>query len=89
MNASWQGKPKYSEKTCPDATLSTTNPPRTWANVVGSQRLTASAIARPPLLSLGISFIAASAVIIRTNKEEHVDSIRKFGNKCSLTPKPL
>jgi hypothetical protein len=24
----WQGKPKYSEKTCPSATLSTTNP--TW-----------------------------------------------------------
>jgi hypothetical protein len=24
----WQGKPKYSENTCPDATLSTTNP--TW-----------------------------------------------------------
>jgi hypothetical protein len=24
----WQGKPKYSEKTCPGATLSTTNP--TW-----------------------------------------------------------
>jgi hypothetical protein len=24
----WQGKPKYSEKTCPDATLSTANP--TW-----------------------------------------------------------
>jgi hypothetical protein len=24
----WQGKPKYSEKTCPNATLSTTNP--TW-----------------------------------------------------------
>jgi hypothetical protein len=24
----WHGKPKYSEKTCPDATLSTTNP--TW-----------------------------------------------------------
>jgi hypothetical protein len=22
----WQGKPKYSEKTCPNATLSTTNP---------------------------------------------------------------
>jgi hypothetical protein len=22
----WQGKPKYSEKTCPDTTLSTTNP---------------------------------------------------------------
>jgi hypothetical protein len=24
----WHGKPKYSEKTCPSATLSTTNP--TW-----------------------------------------------------------
>jgi hypothetical protein len=27
-NENWQGKPKYSEKTCPKATLSTTNP--TW-----------------------------------------------------------
>jgi hypothetical protein len=27
-NANWQGKPKYSEKTCPSATLSTTN--TTW-----------------------------------------------------------
>jgi hypothetical protein len=27
-NENWQGKPKYSEKTCPSATLSTTNP--TW-----------------------------------------------------------
>jgi hypothetical protein len=26
-NENWQGKPKYSEKTCPTATLSTTNPP--------------------------------------------------------------
>jgi hypothetical protein len=25
-NEDWQGKPKYSEKTCPGATLSTTNP---------------------------------------------------------------
>jgi hypothetical protein len=29
-NEDWQGKPKYSEKTCPSATLSTTNP--TWAD---------------------------------------------------------
>jgi hypothetical protein len=48
----WQGKPKYSEKTCPDATLSTTNPTcqtraRTRAAAVGSQRLIASAMARP------------------------------------------
>jgi hypothetical protein len=28
MNENWQGKSKYSEKTCPSATLSTTNP--TW-----------------------------------------------------------
>jgi hypothetical protein len=27
-NEDWQAKPKYSEKTCPSATLSTTNP--TW-----------------------------------------------------------
>jgi hypothetical protein len=30
-NENWQGKPKYSEKTCPSATLSTTNP--TWPNL--------------------------------------------------------
>jgi hypothetical protein len=29
-NEDWQGKPKYSEKTCPSATLSTTNP--TWSS---------------------------------------------------------
>jgi hypothetical protein len=27
-DADWQGKPKYSEKTCPSDTLSTTNPTR-------------------------------------------------------------
>jgi hypothetical protein len=30
-NENWQGKPKYSEKTCPSATLSTTNP--TWSDL--------------------------------------------------------
>jgi hypothetical protein len=45
-NEDWQGKPKYSEKTCPNSTLSTTNPTcQTWAAAVGSQRLTA--MARP------------------------------------------
>jgi hypothetical protein len=48
----WQGKPKYSEKTCPDATLATTNPTcqtRAWtrAAAVGSRWLTASAMAWP------------------------------------------
>jgi hypothetical protein len=51
-NKNWHEQPKYSEKTCPSDTLSTTNP--TWpdsvsnpAAAVGSQRLTASAMARP------------------------------------------
>jgi hypothetical protein len=51
----WQGKPKYSEKTCPSAILSTTNP--TWLDPglnpgrrSGSQRLTAWAMARPHYL---------------------------------------
>jgi hypothetical protein len=43
----WQGKPKYSEKTCPDAISSTTNPTsqnraRTRAAAMESQRLTTS-----------------------------------------------
>jgi hypothetical protein len=57
-NENWQGKPKYSEKTYPSATLSTTKShmtrpglePRTAA--VGSQRLTAWAMARPFLVPL-------------------------------------
>jgi hypothetical protein len=43
----WQGKLKYSEKTCPDATLFTTNPTcQTRVAAVGSQRLTVSAMAQ-------------------------------------------
>jgi hypothetical protein len=30
-NANWQGKPKYSEKTCPNVTFSTINP--TWCDL--------------------------------------------------------
>jgi hypothetical protein len=33
-NEDWQGKPKYSEKTCPSATLSTKNP--TWPDLVSN-----------------------------------------------------
>jgi hypothetical protein len=48
------GEPKYLEKTCPSATLSTTNPTchtraRTRAAAVGSQRLTSWTMARPIL----------------------------------------
>jgi hypothetical protein len=49
-NENWQRKPKYSEKSCPSATLSITNP--TWRNLgsnpgvtVGSRRLTSSSMA--------------------------------------------
>jgi hypothetical protein len=49
-NDYWQGKPKYSEKTRPSATLSTTHPTwpdraRTRAAAVGSRGLTAWAMA--------------------------------------------
>jgi hypothetical protein len=53
-NHDWQGKRKYWEKTYPSATLSTTNPTwpdraRTRTGAVGSQWLTAWAMARPSL----------------------------------------
>jgi hypothetical protein len=48
-----RGNRKYSEKTCPSATLSTTNHTcqtraRIQAAAVGNQRLTAWAMVRPP-----------------------------------------
>jgi hypothetical protein len=52
-NEDWQGKPKYSEKTCPSATLSTIKSHMTrprlerWTAAVGSQRLTAWAMVQP------------------------------------------
>jgi hypothetical protein len=62
-NDDWQGKPKYSENTCPGATLSTTNP--TWparvripVAAVGSQRLTALAMPRPFFFILFVSLLA-------------------------------
>jgi hypothetical protein len=39
-NDDWQGKPKYSEKTCPSATLSTTN--LTWPDLDSNPRWEAS-----------------------------------------------
>jgi hypothetical protein len=51
-NKDWQGKPKFSEKTCLSATSFTINPTcqtraRNRAAAVGSQRLAAWPIARP------------------------------------------
>jgi hypothetical protein len=54
MMISWGNRSIYSEKTCPSATLSTTNP--TWSNrtrtqaaALGSQRLTAWAMVLPAM----------------------------------------
>jgi hypothetical protein len=55
-NVDWQGKPKFSEKTCPSATFVHHKIPhdqtRVWtqAAAVGSRRLTAWAMARPVYL---------------------------------------
>jgi hypothetical protein len=52
-NENWQAKPKYSAKTYPSATLSTTNPtwPLTWSRTqaakVGTRQVTAWAMAHP------------------------------------------
>jgi hypothetical protein len=59
MKCGWQEKPKYSEKTCPGAILSTTNSTcqtraRPRAAAVGSQRLTASAMARPDKVKVSL-----------------------------------
>jgi hypothetical protein len=66
-NDDWQGKPKYSEKTCPIATSSTTNPTwpdaaRTRATAVGSQRLTPWAVHGQYTL-----FLSAPNLLIRIN----------------------
>jgi hypothetical protein len=46
-NKDWQMKSKYSEKTCPSASLFTTNPSWPDAGAKPDQRLSASAMARP------------------------------------------
>jgi hypothetical protein len=52
-NVDWQGKPKFSKKTCPSATFVhykiPHDPTRIWtrAAAVGSRRLSAWAMARP------------------------------------------
>jgi hypothetical protein len=75
----WQGKPNYSEETCPDATLSTINPTcHTWARTraaaVGSQWLTASAMARP----LEFYFLFSSRSENKPNKRHQRISIYRL-----------
>jgi hypothetical protein len=66
-NENWQGKPKYSEKTYPRATLSTTNP--TWLDPV----LNPSRCGGKPAtnrLSYGASLKHCYYICLRTNKED-------------------
>jgi hypothetical protein len=64
-NVDWQGKPKFSEKTCPRATFVHHKIPhdqtRFWtrAAAVGSRRLTAWAMARPYVLFSYFNFLAS------------------------------
>jgi hypothetical protein len=88
MNGFGRGnRNKYSEKTCPDATLSTTNPTcqaraRTRAAVVGSHRLTASALARP-----GRGFLAlASATLQGSHAKSRISLEQWFSLKRMLMP---
>jgi hypothetical protein len=61
-NIDWQGKPTFSEKTCPSATFAHHKIPHdqtrvwTWAAAVGSRRLTAWAMARPSVPFQGSLF---------------------------------
>jgi hypothetical protein len=64
-----QGKPNHSGKTCSDATLSTTNSTcqtraRTRAAAVGSQRLTASDMARPVIIIIILLLIQSSSLFM-------------------------
>jgi hypothetical protein len=85
-NEEWQGKPKYSEKTCPSSTLPTTNPTcqiraRTRAAAMGSQPLTASALARPILeitvndlldkRQLTSNFLETKVLLCNVNEDFH------------------
>jgi hypothetical protein len=69
-NENWQGKPKYSEKTCPMPLCPPQIPhdvtwARTWAAIVGSRRLTAWAIARPTSLTAGNTVEPKSRTLCR------------------------
>jgi hypothetical protein len=67
-NVNWRRKPKYSEKTCPSANLSTTIPQylsgdRTRTATLGSRQLTAWAMALPCHQPFLFSYIATSSIL--------------------------
>jgi hypothetical protein len=83
-----QGKPKYSEKTCPNTTLFATNPTcqtraRTQAAAVGSQRLTASAMARPhPKAILRLEELG------QLKKKHLIGTSTRYLPACSIVSQP-
>jgi hypothetical protein len=90
-NKNWQGKPKYSEKTCPSATLSTTYP--IWPNRArnpdrlggkpAANRLSYGAAVRK-VVDTNSFFFYKSVVIAVTNYWVSVGSRRRFSNSfCS------
>jgi hypothetical protein len=97
-NEDWQGKPKYSEKTCPSATLSTTNP--TWpypcsntgrrGGKPATNRLSDGAATRPPLVGFGN--VLAGAFRGESLSEHEADHPRSCSNYRSknwyLIPRP-
>jgi hypothetical protein len=68
-NEEWQGKPKYSEKTCPSAILSTTNPTRLDPDLNPSRRGGKPATNR---LSYGVAII----ILLLTFASHHVHKKR-------------
>jgi hypothetical protein len=76
-NENWQGKPKYSENTCPSATLSTTNP--TWPDLGSNQRLIAWAMAQPQVNYKNLTWRQSTSLLrIFLNAKS---SERLFGTK--------
>jgi hypothetical protein len=71
-NKNWQGKSKYSEKTWPSATLSTTNP--TWPDL-GSNPGSRGGKPATNRLSYGTDFLSL-----------HPSSVQIFSSPCSQSP---
>jgi hypothetical protein len=74
-NENWQGKPKYSEKTCPSASLSTTNP--TWLDLVSkpSHHNEKSATKR---LKCGTAFILLKNCSIRRHSSRLLPTVLTY-----------
>jgi hypothetical protein len=93
MKCGWQEKLKYSEKTYPSAILSTTNPTchtraRTRAAAVGSQRLTASAMAQPNRkVNRILHKLSANGSIALSGTRTHDSSVRESEDSPRVTPR--